>query len=94
MVSSKDTADPRIATNGPNEEIPLTVLSIFPYGTVEVIHPKFGTFKTFKRPHDQAHGRALGRVKTRQDFFPNTGCDKLPRQCDMAVGETAKTTRA
>ncbi|PPS13415.1 hypothetical protein GOBAR_AA07164 [Gossypium barbadense] len=40
-----DAADPRITTFEPNEEIPLTVLSIFPYGTVEVIHPKFGTFK-------------------------------------------------
>ncbi|PPR81021.1 hypothetical protein GOBAR_AA39692 [Gossypium barbadense] len=40
-----DAADPRTATFEPNEEIPLTVLSIFPYGTVEVIHPKFGTFK-------------------------------------------------
>ncbi|PPR96195.1 hypothetical protein GOBAR_AA24477 [Gossypium barbadense] len=40
-----DAADPRIGTFEPNEEIPLTVVSIFPYGTVEVIHPKFGTFK-------------------------------------------------
>ncbi|PPR90277.1 hypothetical protein GOBAR_AA30403 [Gossypium barbadense] len=40
-----DAADPRIATSEPNGEIPLTVLSISPYGTVEVIHPKFGTFK-------------------------------------------------
>ncbi|PPS08812.1 hypothetical protein GOBAR_AA11831 [Gossypium barbadense] len=40
-----DAADPWVATSEPNGEIPLTVLSIFPYGTVEVIHPKFGTFK-------------------------------------------------
>ncbi|PPS02663.1 hypothetical protein GOBAR_AA17995 [Gossypium barbadense] len=40
-----DAADPRITTSEPNGAIPLTVLSIFPYGTVEVIHPKFGTFK-------------------------------------------------
>ncbi|PPS16140.1 hypothetical protein GOBAR_AA04426 [Gossypium barbadense] len=40
-----DAADPRIATFELNGEIPLTVLSTFPYGTVEVIHPKFGTFK-------------------------------------------------
>ncbi|PPS00610.1 hypothetical protein GOBAR_AA20052 [Gossypium barbadense] len=40
-----DATNPRIATPGPNEEIPLTALSIFPYGTVEVIHPKFSTFK-------------------------------------------------
>ncbi|PPR92110.1 hypothetical protein GOBAR_AA28562 [Gossypium barbadense] len=40
-----DAANPCITTSEPNEVIPLTVLNIFPYGTVEVIHPKFGTFK-------------------------------------------------
>ncbi|PPR86681.1 hypothetical protein GOBAR_AA34009 [Gossypium barbadense] len=40
-----DAADPHIVTTTPNEEIPLTVLNIFPFGTVEVSHPKFGTFK-------------------------------------------------
>ncbi|PPR94179.1 hypothetical protein GOBAR_AA26493 [Gossypium barbadense] len=40
-----DAADPHIVTTTPNEEIPLTVLSIFPFSTVEVSHPKFGTFK-------------------------------------------------
>ncbi|PPS06076.1 hypothetical protein GOBAR_AA14570 [Gossypium barbadense] len=40
-----DAADQCITTSEPNEEIPLTVLSIFPYGTIEVIHPKSGTFK-------------------------------------------------
>ncbi|PPS08127.1 hypothetical protein GOBAR_AA12517 [Gossypium barbadense] len=40
-----DAADPHIVTTTPNEEIPLTVLSIFPFGTVEVSHPKFVTFK-------------------------------------------------
>ncbi|PPS07934.1 hypothetical protein GOBAR_AA12710 [Gossypium barbadense] len=40
-----DAADPHIVTTTLNEEIPLTVLSIFPFGTVEVSHPKFGTFK-------------------------------------------------
>ncbi|PPS06847.1 hypothetical protein GOBAR_AA13802 [Gossypium barbadense] len=40
-----DAADPRIATSESNGEIPLTVLNIFPYGTVEVIHPNFGIFK-------------------------------------------------
>ncbi|PPR93817.1 hypothetical protein GOBAR_AA26854 [Gossypium barbadense] len=42
-----DAADPHIVTTTPNEEIPLTVLSIFPFGTVEVSHPKFDTFKAF-----------------------------------------------
>ncbi|KAK5771250.1 hypothetical protein PVK06_047440 [Gossypium arboreum] len=40
-----DTADPHIVTTTPNEKIPLTVLSIFPFIMVEVSHPKFGTFK-------------------------------------------------
>ncbi|PPR93311.1 hypothetical protein GOBAR_AA27361 [Gossypium barbadense] len=40
-----DAEDPRIATSKSNGEIPLTVLNIFPYRTVKVIHPKFGTFK-------------------------------------------------
>ncbi|PPS11858.1 hypothetical protein GOBAR_AA08781 [Gossypium barbadense] len=44
-----DVADPHIVTTTPNEEIPLTVLSIFPFGTVEVSHPKFGTFKAYIR---------------------------------------------
>ncbi|PPS08954.1 hypothetical protein GOBAR_AA11689 [Gossypium barbadense] len=42
-----DTADPHIVTIIPNEEIPLTVLSIFPFGTMKVSHPKFDTFKAF-----------------------------------------------
>ncbi|PPS08601.1 hypothetical protein GOBAR_AA12038 [Gossypium barbadense] len=40
-----DVANPHIVTTTLNEEIPLTVLSIFPFGTVEVSHPKFSTFK-------------------------------------------------
>ncbi|KAK5825388.1 hypothetical protein PVK06_020216 [Gossypium arboreum] len=40
-----DAADPHIVTTTSNEGIPLTVLSIFPFGTIEVSHPKFGTFK-------------------------------------------------
>ncbi|PPS18020.1 hypothetical protein GOBAR_AA02561 [Gossypium barbadense] len=40
-----DAADPHIVTTTPNKEIPLTVLSIFPFDTVEVSHPKYGTFK-------------------------------------------------
>ncbi|PPR95571.1 hypothetical protein GOBAR_AA25094 [Gossypium barbadense] len=40
-----DAADPRSASSEPNEETPLTVINIFPYGTVEVNYSKFGTFK-------------------------------------------------
>ncbi|PPS08480.1 hypothetical protein GOBAR_AA12161 [Gossypium barbadense] len=56
-----DTPDPHIITAKPNEEIPLTVLSIFPFGTVKVNHPKFGTFKvnnTRLKPYfDKIHSR-------------------------------------
>ncbi|PPS19287.1 hypothetical protein GOBAR_AA01274 [Gossypium barbadense] len=40
-----NVADSHIVTTSPNEEIPLTVLSIFPFGMAEVSHPKFCTFK-------------------------------------------------
>ncbi|PPR93092.1 hypothetical protein GOBAR_AA27579 [Gossypium barbadense] len=33
-----EAANPHIVTDKPNEEIPLTVLSIFPFGTVKVYH--------------------------------------------------------
>ncbi|PPR93564.1 hypothetical protein GOBAR_AA27107 [Gossypium barbadense] len=36
---------PHIFTARSDEKIPLRELSIFPFGTVEVSHPKFGTFK-------------------------------------------------
>ncbi|KAK5811590.1 hypothetical protein PVK06_026938 [Gossypium arboreum] len=35
-----DAADPHIVTSKSDEDIPLTVLSIFPFGTLEVGHPK------------------------------------------------------
>ncbi|PPS19211.1 hypothetical protein GOBAR_AA01366 [Gossypium barbadense] len=61
-----DAADPHIVTTKPNEEIPLTVLSILPFGTVEVSHPKFDTFKVtnrvFKHRFPTPHGRASGHV--------------------------------
>ncbi|PPS15650.1 hypothetical protein GOBAR_AA04927 [Gossypium barbadense] len=40
-----DAANPHIVTTTLNAEIPLTILSIFPFSMVEVSHPKFGTFK-------------------------------------------------
>ncbi|PPS10849.1 hypothetical protein GOBAR_AA09796 [Gossypium barbadense] len=40
-----DVVDAHIVATTLNEEIHLTVLSIFPFGTVEVRHSKFGTFK-------------------------------------------------
>ncbi|PPS08413.1 hypothetical protein GOBAR_AA12232 [Gossypium barbadense] len=59
---SLDATDPQIDTAKPNEEIPLTVLSIFPFGTVEGSHPKFATFKannTRLKPYfDGIHSRS------------------------------------
>ncbi|PPR87719.1 hypothetical protein GOBAR_AA32969 [Gossypium barbadense] len=42
-----DAADSHIDTTKLNKEIPLTVLSIFPFGTVDLSHLKFGTFKVY-----------------------------------------------
>ncbi|PPS19903.1 hypothetical protein GOBAR_AA00662 [Gossypium barbadense] len=53
-----DVADPHIVTTTPSEEIPLTVLIIFPFGRMEVSYPKFDTFKVFPQRHGQAHRRA------------------------------------
>ncbi|PPR95623.1 hypothetical protein GOBAR_AA25048 [Gossypium barbadense] len=40
-----DATDPHIVTTTSNKEISLIVLSIFPFGLVEMSHPKFDTFK-------------------------------------------------
>ncbi|PPS08080.1 hypothetical protein GOBAR_AA12571 [Gossypium barbadense] len=42
--------DPRIATfeHNTNEVTPLTVLNIFPHGTVKVTHTEFRTFKSYR----------------------------------------------
>ncbi|PPR88964.1 hypothetical protein GOBAR_AA31714 [Gossypium barbadense] len=45
-----DVADPHITTSEPNGAILFTVLNIFPYGTVEVTHSKFSTFKVNSSP--------------------------------------------
>ncbi|PPS04340.1 hypothetical protein GOBAR_AA16324 [Gossypium barbadense] len=56
-----DAADTHIVATTLNEEISLTVLSIFPFDTVEVSHPKFDTFKvnnTRLKPYfDEIHSR-------------------------------------
>ncbi|PPS02089.1 hypothetical protein GOBAR_AA18580 [Gossypium barbadense] len=62
-----DAVDPHIITTTPNEEIPLTVLSIFSFGTVEVSHPKFGTFKEPTGIGMKTHLRA--KDKARFCFF-------------------------
>ncbi|PPS06775.1 hypothetical protein GOBAR_AA13876 [Gossypium barbadense] len=95
-----DAVDPHIVTTTPNEEIPLTVLSIFPFGTVEVSHPKFGTFKAWEKRTKLdtvvRHGRgnqharctpACVKFQTRQNRknAKHTGRNWGTRACPMAA---------
>ncbi|PPR91153.1 hypothetical protein GOBAR_AA29531 [Gossypium barbadense] len=77
-----DAADPHIVTTSLNEEIPLTVLSIFPFGTVEVSHPKFGTFK-HTRPGTWACLKP----------WPNRGRDTIVQYCRVEAGHDFPKTR-
>ncbi|PPS18316.1 hypothetical protein GOBAR_AA02262 [Gossypium barbadense] len=77
-----DAVDPHIATTTLNEEIPLTVLSIFPFGTVEVSHPKFGTFK-----HTQPGTRACLRP------WPSRGRNTTMRYGHVEAGHDLPKTR-
>ncbi|PPR83020.1 hypothetical protein GOBAR_AA37693 [Gossypium barbadense] len=87
-----DAADPRITTSEPNEEIPLTVLSIFPYGTVKLNHSKFENFKennTSLKPYiDKVNSRdeELGKIVNQH------GRETLP--CCETVGGPVKLARA
>ncbi|PPS15496.1 hypothetical protein GOBAR_AA05084 [Gossypium barbadense] len=78
-----DAADPHIVTTTPNEEIPLTVLSIFPFGTVEVSHSKFGTFK-YTWPCTQAYLKP----------WPNRGRDTAVRYSRVEAGHDFPKTQA
>ncbi|PPS14410.1 hypothetical protein GOBAR_AA06175 [Gossypium barbadense] len=81
-----DAADPRIPTFEPNEEIPLTVLNIFPCGTVEVIHPKFGTFKFIT-------GMRSVNSSSRHDHTPERVFPSTRPSTRAAVVGRAHTTR-
>ncbi|PPS06846.1 hypothetical protein GOBAR_AA13801 [Gossypium barbadense] len=70
-----DAVDPRITTFEPNGAILIMVLSIFPYGTVEVINPKFGTFKV-AQIHMARHTGVPSAVPIPRE---------ATRPCDMAV---------
>ncbi|PPR94415.1 hypothetical protein GOBAR_AA26254 [Gossypium barbadense] len=77
-----DAADPHIVTTTPNEEIPRTVLSIFPFDTVEVSHPKFGTFK-----HTRPGTRACLRP------WPSRGRDMAVRYGCVEAGHDFPKTQ-
>ncbi|PPS17058.1 hypothetical protein GOBAR_AA03506 [Gossypium barbadense] len=68
-----DAVDPHIVTTTPNEEIPLTVLSTFPFGTVEVSHPKFDTFKVFSAETWPSTRACVRLCENRAKGFPNMG---------------------
>ncbi|PPS11640.1 hypothetical protein GOBAR_AA08998 [Gossypium barbadense] len=80
-----DAADPHIVTTTLNEEIPLTILSIFPFGTVKVSHRKYDTFKTWLSTQ-----ACLRQCENRAKIFPNTGYDKMPQSYDLTVFKSAK----
>ncbi|PPR99636.1 hypothetical protein GOBAR_AA21031 [Gossypium barbadense] len=77
-----DAVDPHIVTTTPNEEIPLTVLNIFPYGTVEVSHPKFDTFK-----------HTLPGTRVCLKSWPNRGRDTAVRDGRVEAGHDFPKTR-
>ncbi|PPS04313.1 hypothetical protein GOBAR_AA16347 [Gossypium barbadense] len=83
-----DAVDPHIVTTTPNKEIPLTVLSIFPFGTVEVSHPKFGTFKVTNRVFEAQVPRATWLV-TQPCLRPCVPTRRETRPCDTAIRKQA-----
>ncbi|PPS00275.1 hypothetical protein GOBAR_AA20387 [Gossypium barbadense] len=92
-----DAADPHIVTTTPNEEIPSTVISIFPFARIRSInssnHHDHSTerFSTETRPRARA---CLGQCENRATIFPNIAYDKTRVPRDVAVVELAKTTQA
>ncbi|PPS00903.1 hypothetical protein GOBAR_AA19759 [Gossypium barbadense] len=70
-----EATDPHIVATTPNEEIPLTVLSIFPFGKVQVSHPKFCTFKVFHR--DKAKHTGVWEKRTKPD---TAMCTHTPKE--------------
>ncbi|PPR99261.1 hypothetical protein GOBAR_AA21400 [Gossypium barbadense] len=78
-----DAADPHIVATTPNEEIPLTVLNIFPFGTVEVSHPKFGTFKLL-RLSSRGKKAAVPASKKRKGASSSVGPTTEIKQVQLA----------
>ncbi|PPS07059.1 hypothetical protein GOBAR_AA13585 [Gossypium barbadense] len=61
-----DATDPHIVATTSNEEIPLTVLSIVPFGMIKVSHPKFVTFKVPCHLHKETKPLYLLRRRERE----------------------------
>ncbi|PPS07995.1 hypothetical protein GOBAR_AA12649 [Gossypium barbadense] len=68
-----DATNPHIVATTSNEEIPLTVLTIFPFGTVEVSHPKFDTFKVPCHHHEERKPPYLLRKRGRESHLLRGG---------------------
>ncbi|PPR88080.1 hypothetical protein GOBAR_AA32610 [Gossypium barbadense] len=97
-----DAADPRLTTSEPNEEIPLTVLSIFPYGTVELI----AGMRSVNSSHRLDHAEERVRFFPTRDVISCHGhvtwpWAKLPKQhghetrpCLETMVETENVTQA
>ncbi|PPS09207.1 hypothetical protein GOBAR_AA11438 [Gossypium barbadense] len=88
-----EAADPHVVTTTPNKEISLTVLNIFPFGMVEVSHPRFGTFKP-TRPGTRACLKpwpSRGRDTTVQYGHVEIGHD-FPKTRD-AINPHGRATR-
>ncbi|PPS15766.1 hypothetical protein GOBAR_AA04816 [Gossypium barbadense] len=95
-----DAFDPHIVTTTPNEEIPLTVLSICPFGTVEKSHPKFGVSIEIRpitwsclRPcaqHGGKHSRTIRPCKNREKHGRGDGNPQLYRALKLIITEELK----
>ncbi|PPR94409.1 hypothetical protein GOBAR_AA26260 [Gossypium barbadense] len=89
-----DAADAHIVTTTPNEEIPLTVLSIFPFDTIEVSHPKFGTFKRTKLDtivrHGHVHPYAQGTMSSSRGKKIVVPASKKRKGASSSTGPTTK----
>ncbi|PPR88227.1 hypothetical protein GOBAR_AA32461 [Gossypium barbadense] len=88
-----DVADPHIVTTTPNEEIPLMILSIFPFGTVEVSYPKFSTFKGMRSINSSNHHDHTMERNTGVEL-EHTGVGEANKARHSRVNSHALGTRA
>ncbi|PPS14285.1 hypothetical protein GOBAR_AA06295 [Gossypium barbadense] len=93
-----DTADPHIVTTKPNEEVPLTILRIFPLQSRSIAGMRSINSSNY---HDQSMERfstqtqpstrmCLGPCRNRAKISPNRGYDKSPRPYTMSSSHGKK----
>ncbi|PPR96408.1 hypothetical protein GOBAR_AA24261 [Gossypium barbadense] len=83
-----DATNPRITTSEPNEEIPLMVLSIFPYGTVELI----AGMRSVNSSHHLDHAEESRETWPWAELPKQHGHETRP--CLETIVETENVTRA